>query len=112
MSKALKNDKLIWLGVDLDKTVADNTGYPNFKLTKPMKGAVEALRKLKRDGWKITIFTARGYGDHQLIEDWLNKYKVPFRRIICGKPLVHWMVDDRNIEFNGDWEEVIKKINK
>ena len=106
----LKNNELIWLGVDLDKTIADNTGFPKFKLTKPMKGAANALRKLKKDGWKITVFTARAYSEYQEIEDWLNKNKIPFRRIICGKPLLYRMIDDRNIEFNGDWNKVYKKI--
>lgn len=34
------------------------------------------------------------------------------RRIICGKPLFNCVVDDKNIEFNGNWKEVEYKIWK
>ena len=41
----IKENKLKWLGVDLDKVVA-HSDYPDFKLRKPIKGAKEALDKL------------------------------------------------------------------
>lgn len=110
MSKKLTNNDLIWIGVDFDKTLADNSGYPDYKIKKPMPGAVEAMKKLNKLGWKIIINTARGYENYEMIESWCLKYKIPFRRIICGKPLVRWMIDDRNIEFNGDWDAVLDKI--
>ena len=108
--KSLKNGDLKWIAVDFDNTICDNTGHPNYKPTKPLKGAKEALEKLTSDGWKITIFTARPYSDYQLIENWMIQYKIPFRRIICGKPLCRYIIDDKNIEFKGKWKEVLRKI--
>lgn len=99
-----------WIGVDLDKTLANNSAYPEYKLLEPITGAKEAMDKLTADGWKIIIYTARAWVDYEIIEDWLNQYQIPFRRIVCGKLFVKYMVDDRNIEFKGDWNEVLKKI--
>lgn len=101
-----------WIGVDWDKTVVDNSGYPDFIPTTPIEGAVETLNKLNDDGWKIIIFTARPWADYQNIEKYCEEYKIPVRRIICGKPLFVCMIDDKNIEFNGNWKEVGYKIWK
>lgn len=106
----IKTDDLKWLLVDLDETVATNFGPPTYVLGLPIEGAREAIKKLAKKGWKITIYTARPWADYQEIEDWLDTNKIPHRRIICGKPLGRWIVDDKNIEFKGDWNEVLKKI--
>jgi len=99
-----------WLGVDLDQTIANGTGYPNFELTTPLKGAKDALVSLAKDGWKITIYTARPWADYSKIEHWLDEWKIPYRRIVCGKILVRFMIDDRNLEFRGDWTEMLDRL--
>ena len=108
--KPITDNELKWIGVDLDKTLANNSGYPNFDLLEPMEGAIDAIWEIVKRGFKITIVTSRAYPDYHKIEAWCEKYNVPVRRIICGKPLVRWMVDDRNIEFKGDWKETLTKI--
>ena len=106
----VEDGNLKWLGIDYDLVVADNDGHPNYKTTKPMKGAKKYLDKLVEDGYKIIIYTARGWTMYDEIETFLNKHKIPFRRIICGKPLFRWVIDDKNIEFDGDWEKAYNKI--
>lgn len=108
--KPRRDGNLKWLGVDLDGTVAQNTGHPDYKLTKPIEGARDTLRDFKKEGWKIIVYTARPWSEYELIENWLNKNHIPHRRIVCGKLLVKWMIDDRNLEFDGDWDKVRKKI--
>ena len=108
---SIKERELKWIGIDLDKTLT-HTKYPEFKLTKPIKGAKEALKKLNKDGWKITISTSRAWADYENIERWLLKWDIPFRRIVCGKLLCKFFIDDRNIEFNGDWKETIEKLRR
>lgn len=105
----LKNNDLKWLGIDFDGTIAYSE-YPTFEIKDPLPGTIEALHKLHADGWKLTIYTARPWVDYQKIEDWCNQHNLPIRRIICGKPLFKYMIDDRNIEFRGDWNEVLEKI--
>ena len=108
-SKSLK-----WLGVDFDETLAHNSGYPDFKLLKPTKGAREAMIKLSKN-WKIIIYTSRPWADYRLIETWLKKYKIPFKDIVCGKLLVAFMIDDKNLPFNPlysdkSWEYIVDRL--
>lgn len=97
------------LGLDFDNTIA-RSSFPDFEIREPLPGTIEALQKLHEQGWKLTIYTARPWVDYQKIEDWCEKHGLPIRRIICGKPLFKYMIDDRNIEFSGNWDEVLKKI--
>jgi hypothetical protein len=108
--RPLTNEEIKWIGVDFDETLCHNTGFPNFIPTEPVKGAVEAMKAIDAKGYKITVFTARHWTDYHNIEGWLNHHGIPFRRIICGKPLLRWMIDDRNVEFDGDWDKVLNKI--
>lgn len=106
----LTPDKIKWIGIDLDKTLAHNTGFPDYELTEPLEGAREAVEEIVAMGYKPIIYTARPWADYAIIEYWLNKYSIPFRRIVCGKMLVKYMIDDVNIEFNGDWTQTLRKM--
>jgi len=108
----LDTDELKWLAVDFDETLAKNSGYPDFTPGEPVEGAVEAMKKLNNLGWKIIIHTARHWSDYSGIENWLNFYKIPFRRIVCGKLMARYYIDDRAIGFRGDWNSVLKGINE
>ena len=108
----ISKDEIKWLGVDFDDTIAHNSGYPDFIPQPPIEGAVEALRVLDKKGYKIVIYTARHWADYQNIEAYCRKYGIPARRIICGKPLFKWIIDDKNIEFHGDWQEVLTKLGE
>lgn len=99
-----------WIGVDFDGTLATNSGFPDYVPSVPLAGAVEAMTRIEQQGFKIIIFTARAWADYHNIEAWCKKYGIPVRRIICGKPLFLHMIDDRNIEFSGDWKSVLAKL--
>ncbi len=109
---APKKEELKWIGVDWDDTIFLNNGYPDFIPTKPIQDAVESLRKLVKKGFKIIIYTARPWSDYQLIEDLCIKHKIPARRIICGKPLFKFFIDDKAIRFTGNWKETLKEVDK
>lgn len=108
--KPLTSEELKWIGFDFDDTIASNSGLPDFILQEPMAGTKQAIDELVSKGWKIIIYTARPWSQYNVIEHWLNTHQIPFRSIVCGKMLLRWMVDDRNIEFNGDWGQVLTKI--
>jgi hypothetical protein len=112
MKKSIKTKELKWIGIDCDDTIANNTGYPDFKLTTPIKGAKEACEELNRLGYKVTLYTARPWSEYNIIEDWLQKYNFPIKRIICGKPLFRCIIDDKNIEFKGNWKTALGKAIK
>lgn len=107
----ITNEQTKWYGVDFDLTICSNNGHPNYEPGEPLPGAVESLNNLSKIG-KIIIFTARPWSDYHNIEKYCEHYNIPVRRIICGKPLFVCMIDDKNIEFNGDWKEVEYKVWK
>jgi len=109
--KPITEPEIKWLGIDFDGTLCNSSGFPDYIPGEPLPGAVEAMKEFDAMGYKITIFTARHWADHHNIEKWCEKYEIPVRRIICGKPLLLRMVDDRNIEFGGDWSLVREKFS-
>jgi len=106
--------------IDLDGTLAH---YEEWKgetyFGDAIEGAKEALQKLKENDWLIIIFTTRT--NTELITKFLNDNKLEFDYInenphqpenaIGGKPYADVYVDDRAIQFNGDWEEIVKCID-
>lgn len=110
LANNMGSDALSWLCVDFDDVIAHNSGKPYYLPTTPLDGAKDALVKLEKDGWKIIIYTARSWADYNTIEAWLDANSIPYRRIICGKPLGKYIIDDRNVEFKGDWKKTLKKI--
>lgn len=105
----LPDRELKWIGVDFDNTLAYSS-FPDFTIRGPLPGAVEAMQELNKRGWKVVIFTARAWVDYKKIEDWCIEHGIPQREIICGKPLFRYLIDDRNIEFSGDWASVLEKV--
>lgn len=115
------------IAIDLDDTILEidwnewrKYGMDYFGDPKP--GAIKALKKLRAANHKIIIHTCRTsrwlspeYTLEELkekIEDALHKRDVPFDEVWIGtgKPLAPFYVDDRAIEFRGDWKEIVKRI--
>jgi hypothetical protein len=99
--------KLMWVGVDLDGTLAEalwTPDNPTSEIGDPLWDNVNKVRKLVEDGYKIIIHTSRGWTDYQVIEQWLLHYNIPFKEIQCGKPLYAAYIDDRAIDaLDPDW---------
>lgn len=93
----LTESELKWYLVDFDDTLAFNSGYPDYEIGEPIWENVYKLINVFHAGYKIIIHTSRHSIEHKLIEDWLVKYQVPFRRIVTGKPVGAKYVDDKAI---------------
>jgi len=89
-------EDLIWVGVDLDSTIAEPV-WPAKGIGEPIWENVYKLEELVEHGYKIIIYTARGWEDVELVESWLAHHQIPFNRVVCGKVLLRAMVDDKNI---------------
>ena len=112
------------LVVDLDHTlcVGDlriESSLIRYATAKPISQTVEKLREANRQGWYITILTARHmraclndaeYAFNKLSQitaDWLDQHQVPFDQLVFGKPYGLWYIDDKamTIEtFNNDFQ--------
>lgn len=92
--------KLIWVGVDLDGTLAEplwTPDNPTSEIGDPIPESIDKIQELVSAGYKIIVHTSRPWTDYQIIEQWLNHYHIPFKEIQCGKPLYAAYIDDRAI---------------
>lgn len=96
---------LLWVGVDLDGTLAKHLwtpSNPTSEIGDPIPEAVEKVRELVALGYKIIVHTSRPWTDYENIENWMRFYGIPFKEIQCGKPLYVAYIDDRAINASED----------
>lgn len=93
---------------DLDDTICihKNRDYQNAE---PIKPVIDKIRQMKKDGWEIVIYSARGQvscnkdlaliesRNKAVVEEWLKKHDVPCDELIFGKPLGDLYVDDKGM---------------
>ena len=105
--------------IDLDGTLIhyDDWKGENY-FGDVISGSKEALLNLKENNWIIIIYTTRS--DKKLISDFLKSNGLSFDYInenpqqpenaIGGKPFADVYIDDRAIQFNGDWKSTVEEM--
>ena len=93
---------------DVDDTICrhKNRDYANAE---PIVPVIDKIRELRENGCTIVLYTARGQvsckGDLALIEErnrdiletWLKRHDVPYDKLLFGKPLGDFYVDDKAV---------------
>lgn len=89
---------------DIDETLL--SGYP-YETAAPIKGAVELLRQLKKEGHTIILHTARKMNTYSgnlgevnksvalLTLKQLETFDIPYDEIYFGKPAADCYIDDK-----------------
>lgn len=96
---------------DLDNTLVTHPTIPNdYNSVEPITETINYLRKLKKNGHRIIIYTARRMRTHQgnigsVIADigeitinTLKKFNIPYDELYFGKPYAHFYIDDLMID--------------
>ena len=120
MYNCIPMGKKLTIAIDIDGTIADTSELDFNKIdrdpdellkAKPIKGALEAVKKLYADGHKIVFHSSRTRRCKKATEEWLKKHGFPFHHLEMQKFVAHVYIDDRAI--NGcDWKHIMKEINK
>ena len=94
--------------VDVDGVLNDYKGYDGDNLGKPKPGAKEFLQELNKN-YKVVILSARRYTQ---IMKWLNDYGLweYISNVTSFKPPALAYIDDRGIQFNGNYQETLKQL--
>ena len=92
--------------VDFDGVLNNYQYYDEDDLYDPYPGAKEFLEKLK-ESYYVIIFTARDSGK---VEEWLQKYGMPYNEVTNIKQPAEAYVDDRAICFEGSYEAILNKL--
>tara|TARA_R100001163_G_scaffold65613_1_gene63528 strand:- start:587 stop:1579 length:993 start_codon:yes stop_codon:yes gene_type:complete len=117
-------DELDTLAIDFDGVVHtfDKGWHDGTCYGDPIEGSLEALRSLAQD-WRLVLFTAKvkpdrpmvnGKTGYELVDEWLNTHGVRdlFHEITHEKPRADHYIDDKAIEFTGNWKSVLKRLGK
>ena len=95
------------IAIDLDGVLNNYTKYAN-DIPEMRKGAKEFIIKLSKE-YNLILFTNRSC---KLATEWLIKNKLNdyFKDVTNVKPIATLYIDDRAINFKGDYDKTLNKI--
>ncbi len=92
---------------DIDDTISfcDDRDWENAK---PNISVIKKINSMYNDGWEIFLHTARGSISCEtanesalkyrtIIENWMQEHNVSYHKLIFGKPLGTYYVDDKSL---------------
>ncbi len=92
--------------MDFDGVLNEYDGYEEGDLGEPLTGSKEFIKEL-RGKYKVVILTSR---QKEQVIDWLNNNGFPSMKVTNRKiPAVDY-IDDRAIQFNGNYKKVISRL--
>jgi len=102
--------------IDLDRTICfpgltKSTAEDEVKYQITIKGARKFIRKAKRQGHQIFIYTHRHPDLASKTCDWLFKNKIKVDGIIFDKPKYDLFIDDKAYHFT-NWTKLEKRFLK
>jgi hypothetical protein len=101
--------------VDFDDTIAVRA----FGTVFPAEGVVEAFNRLRNNGYKIVVHSARAWEKFEdraeRIDEMrrlLDQWGVPYNEIWvgAGKPVAKAYVDDKAVRFDNNWKDIVDSI--
>jgi hypothetical protein len=104
------NEQVKIIAVDFDATLTKYYGWKGSEHKgEPLEGARDFLKNLKDLGFRIFVVTSRPLRG---IEKWLEKNNMMefVDKITNMKVAAHCYLDDRSLNFSGDYEKALNDI--
>ena len=104
-----KNTDQSTIAIDLDGVLNNYKKYEKDNIPEIRQGAKEFIQELHNCGYKLILFTNRKplLASKWLIENDLDKYFIDVTNV---KPMAMIYIDDRAINFDGNYNKTIKNI--
>ena len=119
MIKKIKKYKKI-ICFDIDGVIC-KTPKNEYKKAKPIVKSVKIINDLYNNNFYIKLFTARFMGRNKencskvkkqgliLTKKQLKIWGVNYHQLLMCKPSYDLFVDDKNLNFNKNWQKLLKK---
>ena len=93
------------IAIDFDGTIVDNIHHKMGERFPPLfPGARDKISELREAGHKVMIFSCN---NPRWIAEVLEHYDIKIDYIWDqAKPVYDRLIDDRNLEFKGDWSKI------
>ena len=92
--------------VDFDGVLNEYDGYEEEDLGEPLTGSKEFIKELRKK-YKVVILTSR---QKEQVIGWLNNNGFPSMKVTNRKVPAVAYIDDRAIQFNGNYKKVISRL--
>jgi histidinol phosphatase-like enzyme len=96
------------ISVDLDGVLANPTQPENYATATAIHDNIDKVNRLYASGWRVVIYTGRGWYQYDMTTEWLRKKGVKYHELVMGKLVAHIYVDDLNGTLDG---ALAKEIN-
>lgn len=115
-----KEKKIKYLAFDFDGVISEYKEFKGHSITSnPNMQVVEAIKILKKDGFKIIAYSTRG---NDLLKKYCSENNIPIdyynenpnkQGENPGKPIAHIYIDDRSLCYRGQkTEELVREIKE
>ena len=92
--------------IDIDDTICRSGSPSDYSTAVPISKAIKKVNEMYDNGHEIIFWTARGSGTgidwKELTESQLKEWGVKYHKLVLGKPVYDFFIDDKNIN-SKDW---------
>ena len=93
---------------DIDGTICSEEKSQERVFAKPRQKIINLINQLFDKKHLIILYSARGWDQYRITEDWLKINNVKYTSLILGKPVYDYWIDDRCINI----KDIDKFINE